>query len=52
MMSPNRRGLNCVSYKNKIVGSGALSGKMLLAKIIENNKIGAFILGQVRVSLG
>ncbi len=37
--------------KNIKKGSYALSGKMLLARIIENNKIYAF-LGQVRLSKG
>ncbi len=32
-------------------GSGALSSKMLLVRIIENNKIDAY-LGQVRLSKG
>ena len=32
-------------------GSGALSCKMLLVRIVENNKIGAY-LGQVRLGKG
>ncbi len=32
MLDPNRKPL-------KILGSGALSGKMLLVRIVENNKI-------------
>ena len=33
----------------KIIGSGALCGKMLLVMIVENNKIDAFIgAGQVK----
>ncbi len=33
------------------MGSGALSGKMLLVRIVRNNKIDDF-LGQVRLSKG
>jgi len=36
---------------SRIFGSGALSGKMLLERIVENNKIDD-ILGQVRLSKG
>ena len=36
-------------YPNKKQGSGALPGKMLRVKIIENNKIDAY-LGQVRLN--
>ena len=34
-----------------LFGSGALSGKMLLVRIVENNKIYDY-LGQVRLSKG
>ena len=30
-----------ISYQSNI-GSGALTGKMLLVRIVENNKIGAY----------
>ena len=37
--------------KRTKLGSGALSGKMLLVSIVENNKINDY-LGQVRLSKG
>ncbi len=40
-----------LSKFGEVVGSGALSGKILLVRIIENNKIDAF-LGQVRLLKG
>ena len=36
---------------NRIWGSGALSGKMMLVRIVENNMIDNY-LGQVRLSIG
>ena len=36
---------------NRIWGSGALSGKMMLVRIVENNKM-KLILEQVRLSKG
>ena len=36
---------------NNIVGSGTLSGNMLLVRIVENNKIDDY-LGQVRLIKG
>ena len=35
--------------KDKIIGSGALSGKMLLLRIVKNNNF-MLTLGQVRLS--
>ena len=40
-----------INIKIRNIGSGALSGKMLLLRIIENNKL-MIILGQVRLSEG
>ncbi len=34
-----------------LIGSGALSDKMLLVRIVENNKL-MLILGQIRLSKG
>ncbi len=34
----------------EILGSGAITGKMLLVRIVENNKILTLLLGQVRLS--
>ena len=38
----------------KLEGSGAISGKMLLVMMVDNNKIDAYtyILGQVRLNKG
>ncbi len=38
--------------KRNIFGSGSLSGKMLLVKIVENNKIDDLTLGHARLSKG
>ena len=35
------------NFKNSFSGSGALSGRMMLIRIVENNKIDDY-LGQIR----
>ena len=40
--------ISCIMNMSIIFGSGALSGKMLLVRKIENNKSNAY-LGQVRL---
>ena len=47
----NQVGILSPLHLETIFGSGELPGKMLLVRIIENNKIDAY-LGQVRLSKG
>ena len=51
MYSSSQVGILSPFHIETIFGSGALPSEMLLVRIIENNKIDAY-LGQVRLSKG